>query len=139
MATKARAPVPGALQRRSLGALPERLPQCRQREVELALDEPVHVQPPRGRVDVRNRAVRSHVERFRGRHGALDQSGKPGLGVERLLLVHDEVRSLSEAIHARSLRVTTTRAACAGHLTQPPAVARTAMSNPARATPGSPS
>ena len=57
------------------------------------------MQPPRGRVDVRNRAVPSHVERVRGRHGALGQSGKPGLGVQRLLLVHDEVRSLSVAIH----------------------------------------
>ena len=63
---QARAPVAGALQRRRLGALPERLAQRRQREVELALHEPVDAQPPCGRVDLGNRAVPAHVERVRG-------------------------------------------------------------------------
>jgi hypothetical protein len=98
---QARAPVAGALQRRGLGALPERLAQRRQREVELPLDEPVDVQPPRGRIDLRHRAVPAHVERVGGGQRPLGQRGEPGLGIERLVFVDDQIRALAIATHER--------------------------------------
>src|SRR5205814_10018083 len=73
-------------------------------KVQLPLHQPTHVQPPRGGVDLRNRGVPAHVERVRGGHRTLGQGGGPGLSVERLVLVHHQVRALSIATHATSLR-----------------------------------
>jgi hypothetical protein len=97
------APVAGALQRRGHLALLGRFAQGVKRELQLPLDEAVHPQPPRGGVELRHRAVRPHVERIHGRHGTLGQGGEPGLGVERLLLVDDQVRALAVATHATSV------------------------------------
>src|SRR5437764_1357068 len=69
------------------------------RTVKIALDDPMHMQPPRVGVDLRHRAVPQDVERVRAIKRTLGQGGGPGLGVERLLLVHDEVRALSVATH----------------------------------------
>ena len=65
---------------------------------------PCTLQVPRGRVDLRHRAVPAHVERVGGGQRALGQRRQTGLGIERLALVHDQVRALSVAIHAPSLR-----------------------------------
>ena len=100
-----RAPVAGALQRRGHLALAERLAQRGEREVELALDEPVDPQPPALRLELRDRAVPADVERVGRGHGPFRQRREPGLGVERLLLVHDQVGALPVAAHDRgSLR-----------------------------------
>jgi hypothetical protein len=88
-----------ALQRRRDLALPERLAQRREGELQLTLDDSVHAQSPRAGIDLRHRAVRPHVERVRGGHRALGERGEPGLGVERLHFVHDHVRALSVATH----------------------------------------
>jgi hypothetical protein len=106
-----RAPVAGALQRRRLSACPERLAQRRQREVQFALDEPTNAQPPRGGVDLRHRTVPAHVERVCGGQRTLGQGGARRLCVERLLLVHDQIRALAVAAHATSPGVRTARAA----------------------------
>jgi hypothetical protein len=108
---QARAPVAGTLQRRRLSAFPERLAQRRQREVQLALDEPVHAQSPRGGVDLRHRTVPTHVERVGGRQRTLGQDGARGLGVERLLLVHDQIGALAVATPAHPDRPDTPRLA----------------------------
>ena len=68
-----------------------------EREVQLAPHETVHPQPPHGRVDLRHRAVRPHVERVAGGQRTLVEGSARGLGVERLVLVHDEVRALPVA------------------------------------------
>jgi hypothetical protein len=97
--------VPGALQRRDLLALDERLTQRRERQVELPVHEPVDTQPPRGRVDPRHRPVPAHVERVGAGQRTLGQRGEPGLGIERLVLVDDQVSALSVATHGPSLRL----------------------------------
>jgi hypothetical protein len=99
---QARAPIAGALQRRGLA-------QRRQREVELALDEPVDAQPPRGGIDLWHGAVPPYVERVSGGQRTLGQRGEPGLGIERLVLVHDQIHALSVPTHATSVRVRTSR------------------------------
>jgi hypothetical protein len=93
------APVPGTLQRRDHLALPERLAQRRQREVQLALHEAVDAQAPGLGVDLRDRPVAAHVERVVGGQRALGQGGRPRLGVERRLLVDDQLRPLSVVTH----------------------------------------
>jgi hypothetical protein len=100
-----RAPIAGALQRRGHGALAQRLAQRRQRELQLALDEPVHAQAPRDRVDLRHGAVPTHVERVGRRQRTLRQRRPRALGVERIVLVHDQIRTLAVAAQARSRRV----------------------------------
>ena len=98
------AAVAGALQRRSDLALPERLAQRRVGQLQRALDQPVHPQPPRGRVKLRNRPVPAHVERVRGGQRPFGQRRGPGLDVERLLLVDDHVGALAVAGHRPTLR-----------------------------------
>ena len=102
---QARTPVAGALQRRGHLALPERLAQRREGELQLPLDDAQHAQPPRGRVDLRHRAMAPHVEGVCGGHRTLGQRGEPGLGVERLLPVNDHAGALSVATHGTNLRV----------------------------------
>ena len=99
-----RAPVTRALQRRGHLALAERLAQRDQRKIQLPLDKPVHLQPRGRAIDLRHRGVPPHVEHVRGGQRTLGQGGEPGLGVERLLLVHDHVRALSVAAHTTSVR-----------------------------------
>jgi hypothetical protein len=101
---QARAPVAGALERGGHLPLPERLAEGGQGELQLALHEPVHAQAPAGRVDLRHRPVPADVERVRRRHRTLGQGGEPGLGVERLLSVDDQVGALSVASHGTSVR-----------------------------------
>ena len=101
---QARAPIARALQRRSHLALPERLAQGGKGKVQLPFDDPMHVQPPRGGVDLRHRSVPPHVKRVRGGQRTLRQRSEPSLGVERLLLVHDQIPALSIATHATSVR-----------------------------------
>jgi hypothetical protein len=96
-------PVARALQRRRHLALAEGLAQRRERELERALDGAVDAQAPGGGVDLRHVAVPAHVEGVGGGQCALGQRGEPGLGVERLLLVHDEVGALSVPIHGRNV------------------------------------
>jgi hypothetical protein len=95
------APVARALKRRGDLALLEHLTQGFEGKIQLPLDEPMHVQPPRLRDDLRHRGVPPHVERLRGGHRTLGQGGSSSLGVERLLLMHHHIRALSVASHAR--------------------------------------
>jgi hypothetical protein len=74
-----------------------------QRKIQLPLDEPIHVQPPRLGVDLRHRGVRAHVEAICGGHRTLGQRGRPSLGVERLLLVYHHITALAVATHTTSL------------------------------------
>ena len=100
---QARAAVAGALQRRDHPALAERLAQRRERQLELALHEPVDAQAPRGGVDLRDRPVPPDVERVgRGQRG-LGQRGGAGLDVERLVFVDDQIRPLAVATHTTTL------------------------------------
>ena len=69
------APVAGALQRRGHLALAERLAQRRERERQLALDEPVDAQAERARVELGHGAVAADVERVRGGERSLGQRG----------------------------------------------------------------
>ena len=56
-------------------------------------------QPPSRRIDLRHLAVAAHVERVRGGHRRLGQGGGAGLGVERIVLVHDQVGTLAVGSH----------------------------------------
>ena len=74
-------------------------------KVQLPLDEPHRTRSRHASGSISGTArVPAHVERVRGGQRTLRQGGGPGLGVERLLLVHDQVAALSVATHARSVR-----------------------------------
>jgi hypothetical protein len=51
----------------------------------------VHPQPLARAGGAGHRGLAPHIERVRGGHGPLGQGGQPGLGVQRLPLVHDQV------------------------------------------------
>ena len=115
---QAGAPVARALQCRGHLALAQRLAQGGQGQLQLPLHSALHAQSPRRGVDLRHRAVPAHIKRIRGSQRALHQRSEPGLSVERLLLVHDQVHTLSVATHPTSLCVQLQQAA-AGPLGSP--------------------
>ena len=126
-----RAPVAGALQRRGHRALPQRLAQGDQRKVQLPFDGPMQVQPPRLGIDLRHRAVPPYVEGVRGGQRTLGQRREPGLGVERLLRVHDEVRALSVGTHPANVTAFASRRGSPD--VQPPHAGRHEVASPRRA------
>ena len=92
-------------------ALDEGLAQGGEGQVQLALDGAVHVQAPCGGVDLGYRAVAAHVEGVGRGDRTLGQRGEPGLGVERLALVHDEIERLPYRSIAQSSRTSRCSAA----------------------------
>src|SRR5205823_505242 len=72
-------------------------------KLKLPLDEPVHPQVPRRAITPRYRAVSAHIERVHGGQRPLGQGSEIRLGVERVLLVHDEICALS--VPAQATRI----------------------------------
>jgi hypothetical protein len=81
----------------------KRLAQRSQGQAQLALDLSVDPQSPPIGVEFRDLAVTAYVERIRRGHGPLAQRTQASLGVERLVLMHDQVIAFSVATHGPSL------------------------------------